>query len=148
MPNSKDKAWIWHAEDYADGTASHDTLAIKFSSAEIASQFKSVFDAARLGEAIPVIAIEETSKSTKTTDLSRFQFPVQDEKSSVSPHPKMVLGQANPFASPFQFTQTDRSVFGETPPEPGEPRSPGGGSILAQLSLDKPKGGQWYTLEE
>ncbi len=138
MPNSKDKAWIWHAEDYADGTALHDKLAIKFSSAEIASQFKSVFDAARLGEAIPVIVVEETSSSpTKTPDLSRVQFP---EKSSPSAQPKVVFGQASPFHSPFQFTPTGRVVFG------GTPGGPGGGSILAQLLQDKPKDGKRHRI--
>ena len=47
-PNSgSDRALIWRAVDFADGTESHDTLSIRFRTPEIAQEFKKVFEEAR-----------------------------------------------------------------------------------------------------
>ena len=37
------KAWVWHAEDFSEGTGSHEQFAIKFRSAEVADDFHKAF---------------------------------------------------------------------------------------------------------
>ncbi|CAH1780686.1 unnamed protein product [Owenia fusiformis] len=50
--NQSDKAWCWHANDFADGEYVAEFLAIKFKTPELAKNFKDVFDECqkRLGE--------------------------------------------------------------------------------------------------
>jgi len=42
-----DRALIWSALDFADGAESHDTLSVRFRTAEIAASFKKAFENAR-----------------------------------------------------------------------------------------------------
>ena len=42
--NGSDRALMWSAVDFADGEESHDVLSVKFKNAEIAAQFKKVFE--------------------------------------------------------------------------------------------------------
>ena len=42
-----DRAMIWSAVDFADGTESHEVLSVKFRSAEVAQEFKKAFEEAK-----------------------------------------------------------------------------------------------------
>ncbi|KAK8894761.1 Ran-specific GTPase-activating protein [Tritrichomonas musculus] len=42
-----ERAFIWSATDFADGTESHDVLSVRFKTSEIAQDFKKAFDKAR-----------------------------------------------------------------------------------------------------
>ena len=42
--NNSDRAFLWNAVDFADGTESHDTLSVKFKNAEVANAFKKAFE--------------------------------------------------------------------------------------------------------
>lgn len=42
-----ERAFIWSATDFADGTESHDVLSVRFKTPEIAQEFKKAFDKAR-----------------------------------------------------------------------------------------------------
>ena len=42
-----DRALIWNAVDFADGAESHDTLSVRFRTAEIAASFKKAFETGR-----------------------------------------------------------------------------------------------------
>ena len=42
-------AWVWHAEDFADGSSTHEQFAIRFKTAQDAEEFKAVFDGAKEG---------------------------------------------------------------------------------------------------
>lgn len=42
-----DRAFIWTAPDFADGTESHDTLSVRFKTKEIAASFKEAFEKAQ-----------------------------------------------------------------------------------------------------
>jgi len=44
---SSDRAWIWHAADFAEETVKEETFAIKFKDAEIAKAFRAEWDKAR-----------------------------------------------------------------------------------------------------
>ena len=47
-PNAgSDRALIWSAVDYADGASSHDVLSVKFRTAEVAQNYKKVFEDAK-----------------------------------------------------------------------------------------------------
>ena len=47
-PNQgSDRALIWNAVDFADGTESHDTLSVRFKSPEVTNAFKAAFEKAR-----------------------------------------------------------------------------------------------------
>ena len=43
-------AWVWHADDFADGSSKHEQFAIRFKAAQDAEEFKSVFDSAKEGK--------------------------------------------------------------------------------------------------
>ncbi|ESO06131.1 hypothetical protein HELRODRAFT_144824, partial [Helobdella robusta] len=40
MPNSNNKAFVWHADDFADGDVTHEKFCIKFKTEEVALSFK------------------------------------------------------------------------------------------------------------
>ena len=42
-------AWVWHADDFADGSSKHEQFAIRFKTAVDAEEFKTVFDGGKEG---------------------------------------------------------------------------------------------------
>lgn len=47
MEGAKGCAWVWHADDFADGSSKHEQFAIRFKTAADADGFKIVFDSAK-----------------------------------------------------------------------------------------------------
>ena len=44
MPISEGKAWIWYAMDFTEGDGNMEQLAVRFRDADVANNFKAVFD--------------------------------------------------------------------------------------------------------
>ena len=44
MPRSEGKAWIWYAMDFTEGDGNMEQLAVRFRDADVANNFKEVFD--------------------------------------------------------------------------------------------------------
>ena len=45
LATGQGKVYTWHANDYAEGTLSHELFAIRFKTPELASKFKVIFEA-------------------------------------------------------------------------------------------------------
>ena len=59
MTGAKGCAWVWHAEDFADGSSKHEQFAIRFKTAGDAEEFKTVFDGAKEGGELEEGEVEE-----------------------------------------------------------------------------------------
>jgi E3 SUMO-protein ligase RanBP2 len=108
MLNSKGKAWVWHAEDFAEDKLSHEQFAIRFASVDIAKRFKEIFDAARDNpKSLAVVQQAADEKHSKTDFKSS---PVTSENTT-TPKTTAALSCSSQSAELKSVTLT--SVFGE-----------------------------------
>jgi E3 SUMO-protein ligase RanBP2 len=109
MPNAKGKAWVWHAEDFAEDKLSHEQFAIRFASVELANQFKKVFDAAHNDPySLPVVEHQPDMKQSKSD--SKSSSAAQSETVTT---PKSTAAMSFSFKSPDSRKDTHSSKFGE-----------------------------------
>ncbi|WAR22408.1 RBP2-like protein [Mya arenaria] len=60
---SSDKAWVWNAMDYAEGSMKNEKFAVKFKSSDIADKFKTAFEKCR-----DEMKVKEESKDFQDTN--------------------------------------------------------------------------------
>ena len=87
MPRSEGKAWIWYAMDFTEGDGNMEQLAVRFRDAEIANNFKAVFDDSKEKMKTPSKGEEARSDPSKASrnakspaNVSRRLFHQEDGK--------------------------------------------------------------------
>lgn len=86
MPK-KDTAWIWDAQDFADGEPHPEKFCIRFKTPEIAAQFKEAFERA-VNKSRLAVASSSPAASTAasaTTTLSVSQSPLSTPRTTLAP---------------------------------------------------------------
>ncbi|KAH8041202.1 hypothetical protein HPB51_013862 [Rhipicephalus microplus] len=101
MPK-KDTAWIWDAQDFADGEARPQKFCIRFKTPEIAAQFKEAFDQAvnkskqAVASCSPAASTAASAAATLSMSpsplrVSTITAPSKFESSSATTHPTFVI---------------------------------------------------------
>ena len=90
MPRSEGKAWIWYAMDFTEGDGNMEQLAVRFRDADVANNFKEVFDDSKEKMKTPSkveAAMSDPSKADIITkspdDVSRRLFQQEDGEAGV-----------------------------------------------------------------
>lgn len=90
MPRSEGKAWIWYAMDFTEGDGNMEQLAVRFRDADVANNFKEVFDDSKEKMKTPSkveAAMSDPSKADVITkspdDVSRRLFQQEDGEAGV-----------------------------------------------------------------
>ena len=112
MPNAQGKAWTWHADDFTDGEATHENLAIRFKNEDMAQDFKATFDGAR-------DMIKQTSSTSAKNEEP--QPATEEDKSDTKPDSKGVS-----FTSGFTSLKpslTQGSSFSFKPSSPADQKN-------------------------
>ncbi|CAK9257984.1 unnamed protein product [Sphagnum jensenii] len=79
-----DKAWVWHAPDYSDGTLKEELFCIRFGSIESAQKFKDAFESAQEEVSLKSEKDEEAADATAgLLDKLKVEGESKDEAAAV-----------------------------------------------------------------
>jgi len=79
-----DKAWVWHAPDYSDGTLKEELFCIRFGSIESAQKFKDAFESAQEEVSLKSEKDEEAADATAgLLDKLKVKGESKDEAAAV-----------------------------------------------------------------
>lgn len=84
MPK-KDTAWIWDAQDYADGQANPEKFCIRFKTPEIAAQFKEAFEQAIEKSKKAAVASSPAISAVASTGGATFSPSFATPKTTLAP---------------------------------------------------------------
>ena len=108
MPNSKGKAWVWHAVDFAEDEQTDEQFAIKFGTEEIAKSFKDIFEKAVMDPtSLPIVEHMPDSKSSPGKKAAKTPVKVEPVESLQSPAFSYFS-----FKSPEVTTKSAATLFG------------------------------------
>ena len=112
LPNSKGKAWVWHAVDFARDEQTHEQFVIKFGTEEIANSFKDIFEKAVMDPKFLTIVVHKPdSKASTGKKAAKTPVKVKPVESVVRSSTQSPAFSSS-FISPELATKSATTLFG------------------------------------